>query len=198
MTSPATPAPEASQRQLAGADRAPPGPAALQTVRQGVLLIALKELRDNDLAEECAQETMSRLWQALRRDDRPIADVPAFARGIARHVIADMRRSAARTLSLDSVANSLRHALQPDPLLGMVARDQLRRVKAALAAIPATDRKVIELLFLEGLAPTELARRQGVPPERLRKQKSRALRRLRQAFFGHDDEPAPTDDQEES
>lgn len=174
----------------------PPSSDTLQVVRRGVWLIALKELADADQADEVAQETISRLLDALARNGSSIMDPGAFARGIARHVISDMRASRKREDPIDTIANSGAHALADDPLLHAVNAEQRARVARALHSLPRGDRDLLRALYLEDLGPAELAARTGEPPERVRKRKSRALERLRRAFFGHDSPPSPTADRE--
>jgi RNA polymerase sigma factor (sigma-70 family) len=170
-----------------------PDPATLSLLRNGVFLIALHELRDRSVAEEVAQETVARLLDALARRGEMIADVATFARGIARHIIADVRRDVARGESLDAVSNSPRHAVHVDPLAAAVRDDERRRLHLAFQSLSSADRETIRALFGRELSPGQLAARWGEPAERLRKRKSRALERLRRAFFGHDPQVAPTE-----
>ena len=46
----------------------------------------------------------------------------------------------------------------------------------------AADRDLLGLCYFEGLTAVEIADRLGEPPERIRKRKSRAVERLRQAL----------------
>jgi RNA polymerase sigma factor (sigma-70 family) len=184
VTPPAAPNPRAAP-SLPGASS--PSAEALATIRRGAFIIALKELRDSALADECAQETIVRLLDAMARTGaKPIGDIGAFARGIARHVIADTRSARARSDAIELVENSVRYAAGTNALDAMVMAEQHARVGAALASLSDADRELLHVLFLDDSTPGELAQRTGEPAERVRKRKSRALDRLRRAFLGHD------------
>jgi RNA polymerase sigma-70 factor (ECF subfamily) len=156
-------------------------PAHLETLRAGVRLMALRGLRDADAADEAAQETLTRALTALAagRPDDPDR-LGAFVAGVARHVIADVHRRSARVLPLDAVPEPMDTA--PNALAIIIRDDERARVRRALDGLVAGDRELLRLCFFEGLEPTEIARRRGEPPERIRKRKERALARLRAAL----------------
>lgn len=153
----------------------------------------MNDLRDADLAEEVAQESMVRLMQALRegRLQNP-AHLGAFTRAIARHVIVDLLRARQRFTAADTTAEP---ASDEDSLGALVSAEQAARVRAALEQLSAGDREILRLSFFEGLTPQQLAERIGEPSPRVRKRKERALERLRKVFFqgpGHRAAGRPT------
>lgn len=180
------------------------GPGELECLRSGLQLLALRELGDAALAEEVAQETLVRALAALR--DGALHErekLGAFVRGIARHVIADVHRGRERhpvhPLPSDNGPRPLRDRAR-DPLAALVSREERLRVRAALQSLSSEDRDILRLSFFEGLKPGQIAAALGEPSERIRKRKSRALQRLRDAFFGgsgHDPAAAATDDEGE-
>lgn len=172
------------------------GGVGLEVVRKGVQLIALHDLRDAEAAEDIAQETMRRLLEALEKRSGEIADVPAFARGIARHLIADARRDAVRRQSLETVEPE-RLATVSDPLDGLIKRENMDRLRGALATLPADDRALLRALYVDGLSSADLAALLAQPQERIRKRKSRALARLREAFLGHSLPPRTTEERDQ-
>ena len=195
-----TPSPTAPRRSDARDQTsfALPSSDAFEVMRRGVWIIALKELADADLADEVAQETISRLLDALEKQGAAIVDPAAFARGIARHVIADLRARRKRLDPLERVENSVVHASAADPLARAVSEEQLARLRQCLATLAPTDRELLRVLFVNDITPGDLAARTGEPAERIRKRKSRALDRLRQAFLGHDLPSAATADGEDT
>lgn len=172
----------------------------LERLRAGLQLFALRSLGDKDAAEEVAQETLARTLAAIREGkiDDP-SNVPAFARGVARHVIVDLLRAGDRTESLDSLLESA-NLNESDPLELAVSSDEDRRVQAALAQLDPADRELLRLSFFDGLTPLQIASLTGEPAERIRKRKSRALDRLREAFLSpassHDPDAPPTSSKE--
>ena len=170
-----------------------PAPAELSRLRSGIRIMALHDLRDPDLAEEVAQDTMVRLVQALREGRlQDPAHLGAFTRAIARHVIVDTLRGRQR---LVATATPEEPASDEDTLGALVSAEQATRVRAALAELSAGDRDILRLSFFEGLTPQQLAERTGEPSPRVRKRKERALERLRKVFLeesGHGMATGPT------
>jgi RNA polymerase sigma-70 factor (ECF subfamily) len=164
------------------------GPAAasdidLELLRSGIRLMALRALGDPDAADEIAQETLARAVEVLRCPNKT-TNLGAYVAGIARHVIADHFRAKERLVSIDRVDSETLRADGTDPLTALCYEGELARVRHALGELPDDDRELLRLCYFEGLTPTEVAGRMGVPPERIRQRKLRALQRLRIAFDG--------------
>jgi RNA polymerase sigma-70 factor, ECF subfamily len=170
-----------------------PTPAELSRLRSGVRIMALHDLRDADLADEVAQDTMFRLVKALREGRlQDPASLGAFTRAIARHVIVDTLRARQRLAATTTTGEP---TSEEDSLGALVSAEQAARVRAALAELSAGDREILRLSFFEGLTPQELAERTGEPSPRVRKRKERALERLRKVFLersGHGTAARPT------
>lgn len=153
----------------------------------------MHDLRDTDLAEEVAQETLVRLVHALREGRlQDPAHLGAFTRAIARHVIVDTLRTRQRVTTHGPEHES---PTEEDPLAALVSAEQATHVREALERLSPGDRELLRLCYFEGLTPQELASRLGEPSTRIRKRKERALDRLRRAFLrapGHAEEPPPT------
>lgn len=168
----------------------------LELLRSGIRLMALRALGDPDAADEVAQESLARAVDVLRCPERT-ANLGAYVAGIARHVIADHFRANERIGSIDRVDSDTLRDDSTDPLTALCSEGELARVRCALGELPDGDRELLRLCFFEGLTPTDVAGRMGVPPERIRQRKLRALQRLRIAFdgpaeVGHAGGPAPT------
>jgi RNA polymerase sigma-70 factor (ECF subfamily) len=156
----------------------------LELLRSGLRIMALRALHDADAAEDVAQETLARALAVLRAGRRiDPEELGAFVGGIARHVIADRHRAQRREVPLHALPDGP-PAVVPDALAALVSADQHARLRKALAGLSAADRELLRLSFFDDLSPSDLARRLGAPAERIRKRKSRALERLRRAFFG--------------
>lgn len=153
----------------------------LELLRAGIRLMALRALGDADAAEEVAQETLTRAVTTVRAPGTAI-NLGAYVAGIARHVIADWFRARGRATPMPTEALEAVRDDRPDPLAAICADEETVRVRAALAALGDADRELLSLCYLHDLTPAEVARRLGVPPERIRQRKLRALQRLRAAF----------------
>jgi RNA polymerase sigma-70 factor (ECF subfamily) len=144
--------------------------------------MALRALGEAAAADDVAQEAIARVIGVLRSGGGPpIADLGAFIHGVARHIIADVQR--ARSGLQGSNALELIPDPRPDALSEAVSADERRRLRSALDSIPVSDRELLELCYVNGLGATEIAERLREPPERIRKRKSRAIARLREAFL---------------
>lgn len=146
-------------------------------------LFALRRLGNRSDAEDVAQETLTRVIQALR-DDRlrnPEA-LPSYVFQTARNVCLLYRRSKGREAR---AAVRMRHRLgsertDQDPLSDLVSVERRRIVNQALQALKAEERRLIEMMYLEGKESAEIARDLGITTGALRVRKHRALQRLRQ------------------
>jgi RNA polymerase sigma-70 factor (ECF subfamily) len=166
------------------------------TLTRGLTLIALRALGSADEAQEAVQEILARALEAIRAGRVP-AEVPlhAFIYGIARHVLSDAkRRHKKEGQHLDTELTPLA-ASQPSPLECLIRQEERDQVNWALGQLSTEERRLLTRCFVEGESIQSIASRFGFPAERLRKRKSRALKRLRRLLadrFGHDDVPAPT------
>lgn len=164
----------------------------LDRLQTGLRIVALQELGDPVASEEVVQETIARVLSALR-DDRlndPVK-LAAYAHGVARHVITDEYRSRARSSSLRSRLGQ-QTSDPPGALENLISADERTRLRFALRGLGGRDREVLRLSFEEGLSCAEIARRHAEPAARIRKRKSRALNRLREAFFTGSHTPPAT------
>ena len=170
----------------------------LETLRSGLRIMAVRALGDPEDAKEAAQESLARAVAALSGGRGPKASkLGAFVAGIARHVIADMRRAQHRAAPLEALPVDAQAQGDPDCLTELISSAERQAVRRALSGLTAGDRELLHLCFFDGLSPSEVAARLHEPAPRIRKRKSRALERLRAAFFAtaqqrHDAETKPT------
>lgn len=152
----------------------------IAVLRNGLRLMALRALGDVDSAEDAVQETLVRALDAVTPEiAADPARLGAFAGGIARHVISDMRRRASRSVALSETS----YPLAADDVLEFVIRgEEHHLVNLQISRLSPADQTVLRASFFEGLSPLEIAERINESPEVVRKRKSRALARLRAAF----------------
>jgi RNA polymerase sigma factor (sigma-70 family) len=165
-------------------------PKQIALLRNGLRMMALRALGDVDEAEDVVQESLLRALDAVSAE---IASDPvrlgAFVGGIARHVIADVRRREARTTVLPEGQPDSKHS---DCLDDVVKAEERTRVVRALARLSSADQALLHASFYEGMTPGQIAFRTHQTPEAVRKRKSRALGKLRRVLemAGH---AAPVD-----
>ena len=165
--------------------------ARIAELANGLEIVAVRRLGNRDDAKDATQETIARLLERLDAGGfASEAEIVPIAWGIARHVIADILRERGRQpqelLELPCRA--------PGPLDQLVTADECRVVREALEALSAPDRVLLHRCFVDGEKIGAVAAAIGEPAERVRKRKSRALRRLAEALgvkTGHEIDAGP-------
>lgn len=133
----------------------------------------------SEVAEDLAQETLIALWHKAARYDGKRATVSAWIFTIARNLRIDLFRRDQRS-HLHELHDQVEQArpLPPDEPLDAVERE--RRVRMALAGLPAEQVRVVELSFFEGRAHSDIARTLGIPLGTVKSRLRLAMARLRE------------------
>ncbi len=182
ITRPTTPAPsvEASLARF----RETGDPAALADVfdraAPELFRLALAWTPDAASAEDALQETFVTVFEAVRAWDPSRPAMPWLA-GVLRHKAEKVRHRARREPDPLRVTPPLG---APDPSSEAARRDDLERVRAAIAALPEPYRAVAVMRWRYGLEPAEIAEIRGEPPGTVRSTLTRALRKLRAGLRG--------------
>ncbi|HEV8439494.1 MAG TPA: sigma-70 family RNA polymerase sigma factor [Methylomirabilota bacterium] len=141
-------------------------------------------LRDPGAAEEVLQEVFWQVWREAAQYDpgRGAPEAWLFMRAKTRAI--DKLRSIRRrdktfVMPVDETIARAGEAPAENP--GVAAEDR-GLVETALAALPAAQRRVIELAFLEGLTQSEIAARLGEPLGTVKTRARLGLERLRTAL----------------
>lgn len=156
---------------------------------RSVFGIVLRVLRDRAQAEEVTQEVYVDAWRHASRFDGAQGSASTWLNTIAHRKAVDRVRSAER-----SAARDQRHfeyaAGVPEPDVSdlVVARDDGRRVRAALQQLPEVQRTALELAYFEGRSQREVAEYLKVPLGTVKTRIRDAMKRLRT----HLGEEAPT------
>ncbi len=125
-----------------------------------VFAVALRILANRSEAEEVVQETFLEVWRRAREYDPRRGPAIAWMITIGRTRAIDRLRARAsqdRTLAQTEVAPAA--AFSPMELAE--GRETRERVQAALATLPAEQRRVLELAYFEGLSQSEIAKKTG-------------------------------------
>jgi RNA polymerase sigma-70 factor, ECF subfamily len=143
-----------------------------------VYFIALREMRSPADAEDVRNETLTRVLDAIRnrRLTTPAA-LPGFVVSTARNVMREFSRQVRRAepiLDRDFVSNST-----PFPL----EHEARQAVEMVIRRLKPRERTFLRLFYYDELPKEEISRQLGVPEERLRLIKSRALKSFR-AMYG--------------
>ena len=135
--------------------------------------IARGLLRDPHAVDDVAQETM---LAALQKPPRA-GHFRAWLTAVARNLALTRRRGEQRRAGRERAV--ARRERLPSAADGVARLELQRRVVEAVVALPEPYRSVIVHRFFFGVAPGEIARREGVPVETVRTRQKRAFKKLR-------------------
>ena len=142
-----------------------------------VLTMARIRLRDAEVAQDIAQETLLSVLLSLREGKLRSAEaLSAFVLGTARNILNSYVRSKSRRPIVEPLTAEL---VAPVNLtLELEERQRSARVRVALEGLKAVDRKILRLTLLEGMTPGEIAPLIGRSAENVRTRKSRAIKAI--------------------
>ena len=146
-----------------------------------------------DDVSDLRQEVYVRVYEAACRA-RPLLTKP-FVFMTARNLLRDHARRA-RIVSIETVADlDALNVVGEDALADRVvsAREELRRLQAALDRLPPRCRKVVALRKIHGLSQREVARELGITEDTVERQVSKGVRALAAALYSPSDAGAPKD-----
>ena len=128
--------------------------------------------------DDLAQEVYARVYEAAR--EKIPQPVKPFVFTIARNLLIDRVRHE-QVIPIEAAADleALEIAVDtPAPDRTLMARDELRRVQAALDRLPAREREAIVLGRVDGLSRREIALRMGIAESAVAQYLSRGIRGL--------------------
>jgi len=149
------------------------------------LALAGRILRDSGIAQEIVQEAFLAVWRSPDAYDPERGSVRAWLVGIVHHRAVDaVRRRTAEQQRAERAA-----VLDPpvdvadEVVEGIELPRERRAVREALAALPAPQREVIELMYFGGLSQSAIAERLSLPLGTVKSRALLAMRRLRAALM---------------
>ncbi|MGF1618929.1 MAG: sigma-70 family RNA polymerase sigma factor [Acidimicrobiia bacterium] len=137
--------------------------------------VALKVLRNPELAEDVVQETFVTFWNSPERFDSTRGSLKTFLLTIAHRRAVDIVRS--------EEARSRRELVPPDPDYTSVEEEILtratsERVHQALIDLEDNERKAITMAYFGGLTYVEVADRLGAPEGTVKSRIRNGMRKL--------------------
>ncbi len=144
--------------------------------RAPVVRLAYRLTHDRDEANDIAQDSFMRAYRRIAefKPDRPFA---RWLFAIARNASLDALRRRRRAASLEP--STISTAAEPGPEDLALRNDEAARVHAALDALPAKYRDVLELYYVSDLRYRDIAVALEIPIGTVKTYISRAKRRLR-------------------
>lgn len=136
---------------------------------------AFRLLGNQDLAEECVAETFSRFLRAVQLDRRKPDNVQAYLYRTAHNWIIDQYR----LREMDELDPEKHIDPTGNPSMAVAERLEQERVRSALLHLPAEQRQVVVLRFLEDWSHEQVADVIGKSIEATRAIQHRAIAALR-------------------
>ncbi len=152
-----------------------------------VMGLALKMMGDRAAAEEIVQETFWRVWRNADSFRAQRGTFPGWLFGIARNLTIDLcRRRQVRPQPALGVEEEQRVERAPDPDVDVAQAAwtaiKHAQVRAAMAELPPTQRRVIELAYFGGMTRQEIAEATGEPLGTIHTRARLALQKLRETL----------------
>ncbi|WP_370402584.1 sigma-70 family RNA polymerase sigma factor [Sulfitobacter sp. JB4-11] len=139
----------------------------------------IKSGADATMAEECAQEVLTTLWNKAGQFDPTRASVATWIFTIARNRRIDMLRRQRRPEPEDLPWGP---EPEPDQADVIALQQESENLSAALAKLPDAQRDLIEKAYFGDLSQSEIARITGLPLGTIKSRIRLALDRLRHAM----------------
>ena len=142
---------------------------------RAVYSLVVRLLRDSATADDVAQEAFASVWRAARGYRRERGSAAGWLFAIARNAAIDTTRT-----RVALVIGEPPDEPDPGPLPDdeAIAEMEAFRVHAAVDALPAREREVIELAYYGGLSQSEVADRLDIPLGTVKTRTRTALQRL--------------------
>ncbi len=153
--------------------------ALVRSVQRPIYGLCLRLLRTEAEASEVAQDAFLRAFQNLHKydDDKPF---DLWVMAIARNLCLDIlrRRSRMRTEDVDEVKDLLPSSATSQEAEA-IAREERLSLEAAMATLPADDREVLALYYVQKRTTKEIAEVMGVAPGTIMARLFRAREKIR-------------------
>lgn len=150
--------------------------------------LALRVVRQSQLAEEIVQEAFLVVWRHPEGYDGERGSVRSWLMGVVHHRAVDAvrREEAYRRRAEDAIPDVLEEqADHAEDVVNTLGRPQERRaVRDALGDLPSEQREVLTLMYFEGLSQSQVAERTGLPLGTVKSRTLLGMRRMRASLEG--------------
>jgi RNA polymerase sigma-70 factor (ECF subfamily) len=146
--------------------------------------LALRVLRDADLAEDAVQEAFLAVWRQAARFDPSRGSASSWILTFVHRRAVDLVRSEVRF----KAPRERLEALMPDAVVDesfdddVVLREAREEVRAALATLSKAEREVLGLAYWHGLTQSEIATALAIPHGTVKSRTFSALAHLRESL----------------
>jgi RNA polymerase sigma-70 factor (ECF subfamily) len=137
---------------------------------------------DSHTAEELAQETLLTVWRRAGLYSSDKGSPASWMFAIARNLQINRLRKEVSWQELSRTLAETVASEEPGPDVRVSDRERELRVRAVLDALPADQREVITLAFIDGLSHSEISRRLSLPLGTVKSRTRLAYQKVREAL----------------
>lgn len=150
--------------------------------------VAYYILESQEDAEDAVQDLFTRLWK-LRKTLGNVKNPAAFGITSIRNICLDKIRSRASSRTVSPAPDSLVCLPDPEEDLDreLVVKENLGMIRACMARLPSSQRKILEMRVFEDIPYPEIARRTGLSEVNVRVKLSNARKNLKKMIGNEDD-----------
>ena len=152
----------------------------IRRIRRQLHREALRLLADNDEAEDVTQEAVLKLW-AMRRQLDEYRSVEALAMVMVRRLSLSRKRTAATISLTDCQQRDVSNDASPEEQL--IMQEEEAKVMQLIATLPDAQQAILRMKHIDGLETSEIASITGSSEEAIRKNLSRARKRILKMFI---------------
>lgn len=146
-----------------------------------VFSLALRMLKARSDAEDLLQEVFVQIWRQAANYNEERGSPEAWIINIARSRAIDKLRSIRRMEKSFVLTDDPARAESSENVESSAAESETRlTMNSALANLPETQRKVLELAYFDGLTQTEIAKRLAEPLGTVKTRMRSGIQRLRE------------------
>ena len=154
------------------------------------LALAQRVCRQDALAEEIVQEAFLAVWRGSARFDPSIGSVRSWVMNMVHRRTVDAIRREESQRRRTELNATVTVSVEDDFADGVVRLIDLpgehETVRAAMRDLPDEQRKVIELMYFQGLSQSKVAELLSLPLGTVKSRTLLAMRRLRSSLMGAD------------
>jgi RNA polymerase sigma factor (sigma-70 family) len=148
--------------------------------------LAMRVLGQQVLAEEAVQDTFLSVWDNASTFDRGRGSVRSWLLGTVHHRAVDLvrREESQRRRAAVAVPDAPAEDPADQVVHDVSSLEEGSEVRAALEVLPFEQRRVIELMYFDGLTQSAIAERLSVPLGTVKSRTLLGMRKLRTSLAG--------------
>ena len=151
----------------------------IRRIRRRLLSEAQRYLEDGDEAEDITQDAVLKLW-SMRQQLDAYQSVEALAIVMVRRLALSKKRTRVVPMADYTAAEAI---TDETPESQFVSQEEEAKVLRLLATLPDAQQAVLRMKHIDGLETSEIARITGSSEEAVRKNLSRARKKIMEMFI---------------